>query len=181
MVIEKDKKADSEQDINVEIPKSFTFDKGAEGEIKSADQVIGSYQVPAGSSTMTVKLTTASADSLDAKGTITLPAKFTADVKEDEHTAAALFQLGGGKTQQVIIPVKKEETPDAEAEEPKTTLLILRVIRKGKMTNLHLQSARIKKRKNSSRQMTLRAAKPLRVMIQKSVILKSISFQKLAN
>ncbi|MEC1429601.1 SpaA isopeptide-forming pilin-related protein [Bacillus subtilis] len=117
--LKKDKKADSEQDINVELPKSFTFDKGAEGEIKSADQVIGSYQVPAGSSTMTVKLTTASADSLDAKGTITLPAKFTADVKDDEHTAAALFQLGGGKTQQVIIPVKKEETPDAEAEEPK--------------------------------------------------------------
>lgn len=117
--LKKDKKADSEQDINVEIPKSFTFDKGAEGEIKSADQVIGSYQVPAGSSTMTVKLTTASADSPDAKGTITLPAKFTADVKGDEHTAAALFQLGGGKTQQVIIPVKKEETPDAEAEEPK--------------------------------------------------------------
>ncbi|WP_416722547.1 SpaA isopeptide-forming pilin-related protein [Bacillus stercoris] len=116
--LKKDKKADSEQDINVEIPKSFTFDKSAEGEIKSADQVIGSYQVPAGSSTMTVKLTTASADSLDAKGTITLPAKFTADVKDDEHTAA-LFQLGGGKTQQVIIPVKKEETPDAEAEEPK--------------------------------------------------------------
>lgn len=117
--LKKDKKADSEQDINVEIPKSFTFDKGAEGEIKSADQVIGSYQVPAGSSTMTVKLTTASADSPDAKGTITLPAKFSADVKDDEHTAAALFQLGGGKTQQVIIPVKKEETPDAEAEEPK--------------------------------------------------------------
>ncbi|WHY09134.1 SpaA isopeptide-forming pilin-related protein [Bacillus subtilis] len=117
--LKKDKKADSEQDINVEIPKSFTFDKGAEGEIKSADQVIGSYQVPAGSSTMTVKLTTASADSPDAQGTITLPAKFTADVKGDEHTAAALFQLGGGKTQQVIIPVKKEETPDAEAEEPK--------------------------------------------------------------
>lgn len=45
----------------------------------------------------------------------------------------------------MIIPVKKEETPDAEAEEPKTTLLILRVIRKGKMTNLHLQSARIKR------------------------------------
>ena len=165
--LKKDKKADSEQDINVELPKSFTFDKGAEGEIKSADQVIGSYQVPAGSSTMTVKLTTASADSLDAKGTITLPAKFTADVKEDEHTAAALFQLGGGKTQQVIIPVKKRRHQMPRRKSQKTTLLILRVIRKGKMTNLHLQSARIKKRKNSSRQMTLRAAKPLRVMIQK--------------
>ncbi|ARV46296.1 cell wall anchor protein [Bacillus subtilis] len=113
-----DKEAVSEQDINVEIPKSFTFDKGAEGEIKSADQVIGSYQVPAGSSTLTVKLNSTSADSPDAKGTITLSAMFTADVKDDEHTAA-LFQLGGGNTQQVIIPVKKDETPDAEAEEPK--------------------------------------------------------------
>ncbi|MCY8994694.1 SpaA isopeptide-forming pilin-related protein [Bacillus inaquosorum] len=114
-----DKEAVSEQDINVEIPKSFTFDKGAEGEIKSADQVIGSYQVPAGSSTLTVKLKSATADSPDAKGTITLSATFTADVKDDEDTAAALFQLGGGKTQQVIIPVKKDETPDNEAEEPK--------------------------------------------------------------
>lgn len=113
-----DKEAVSEQDINVEIPKSFTFDKGAEGEIKSADQVIGSYQVPAGSSTLTVKLNSTSADSPDAKGTITLSAMFTEDVKDDEHTAA-LFQLGGGNTQQVIIPVKKDETPDAEAEEPK--------------------------------------------------------------
>ncbi len=51
-----DKEAVSEQDINVEIPKSFTFDKGAEGEIKSADQVIGGYQVPAGGKTLTVKL-----------------------------------------------------------------------------------------------------------------------------
>ncbi|MEC1599312.1 SpaA isopeptide-forming pilin-related protein [Bacillus spizizenii] len=117
--LKKDKETESEQDINVEIPKSFTFDKGAEGEIKSADQVIGSYQVPAGGSTMVVKLTTASADSPDAKGAITLSATFTADVKEDEHTIAALFQLGGGKTQQVIIPVKKDETPDAETEEPK--------------------------------------------------------------
>ncbi|MED1540334.1 SpaA isopeptide-forming pilin-related protein [Bacillus inaquosorum] len=114
-----DKEAVSEQDINVEIPKSFTFDKGAEGEIKSADQVIGSYQVPAGSSTLTVKLKSATADSPDAKGTITLSATFTADVKDDEDTAAALFQLGGGKTQQVIIPVKKDETSDNEAEEPK--------------------------------------------------------------
>ncbi|MEC0587288.1 SpaA isopeptide-forming pilin-related protein [Bacillus spizizenii] len=117
--LKKDKETESEQDINVEIPKSFTFDKGAEGEIKSADQVIGSYQVPAGGSTMVVKLTTASADSPDAKGAITLSATFTADVKDDEHTIAALFQLGGGKTQQVIIPVKKDETPDAETEEPK--------------------------------------------------------------
>ncbi|MCY8228943.1 Ig-like domain-containing protein [Bacillus spizizenii] len=117
--LKKDNETESEQDINVEIPKSFTFDKGAEGEIKSADQVIGSYQVPAGGSTIAVKLTTASADSPDAKGAITLSATFTADVKEDEHTIAALFQLGGGKTQQVIIPVKKDMTPDAEAEEPK--------------------------------------------------------------
>ncbi|UPV78757.1 SpaA isopeptide-forming pilin-related protein [Bacillus rugosus] len=117
--LKKDKDAESEQDINVEIPKSFTFDKGAEGEIKSADQVIGTYQVPAGSSTLTVKLKSTTADSPDAKGAITLSATFTADVKDDEHTVAALFQLGGGKTQQVIIPVKKDETPDAEAEEPK--------------------------------------------------------------
>ncbi|MCY9081924.1 Ig-like domain-containing protein [Bacillus inaquosorum] len=114
-----DKEAVSEQDINVEIPKSFTFDKGAEGEIKSADQVIGSYQVPAGSSTLTVKLKSATADSPDAKGTITLSAAFTTDVKDDEDTATALFQLGGDKTQQVIIPVKKDETSDNEAEEPK--------------------------------------------------------------
>lgn len=117
--LKKDKDTESEQDINVEIPKNFTFDKGAAGEIKSADQVIGSYQVPAGDNTMTVKLTTASADSPEAKGAITLSATFTADVKDDEHTVAALFQLGGGKTQQVIIPVKKDETPDAETEEPK--------------------------------------------------------------
>ncbi|MCY7978105.1 SpaA isopeptide-forming pilin-related protein [Bacillus inaquosorum] len=114
-----DKEAVSEQDINVEIPKSFTFDKGAEGEIKSADQVIGSYQVPAGSSTLTVKLKSATEESPDAKGTITLSAAFTADVKDDEDTAAALFQLGGGNTKQVIIPVKKDETSDNEAEEPK--------------------------------------------------------------
>ncbi|MCY8204521.1 Ig-like domain-containing protein [Bacillus sp. N12A5] len=114
-----DKEAVSEQDIHVEIPKSFTFDKGAKGEVKSADQVIGSYQVPAGSSTLTVKLNSMSADFPDAKGTITLSAMFTADVKDDEHTVAALFQLGGGNTQQVIIPIKKDETPDAEAEEPK--------------------------------------------------------------
>lgn len=117
--LKKDKETESEQDINVEIPKNFTFDKGAAGEIKSADQVIGSYQVPAGGSTMMVKLTTASADSPEAKGAITLSATFTADVKDDEHTVAALFQLGGGKTQRVIIPVKKDETPDAETEEPK--------------------------------------------------------------
>ncbi|MCY7959120.1 Ig-like domain-containing protein [Bacillus spizizenii] len=117
--LKKDNETESEQDINVEIPKSFTFDKGAAGEIKSADQVIGSYQVPAGDNTMTVKLTTASADSPEAKGAITLSATFTADVKDDEHTVAALFQLGGGKTQRVIIPVKKDETPDAETEEPK--------------------------------------------------------------
>lgn len=117
--LKKDKETESEQDINVEIPKNFTFDKGAAGEIKSADQVIGSYQVPAGDNTMTVKLTTASADSPEAKGAITLSATFTADVKDDEHTVAALFQLGGGKTQRVIIPVKKDETPDAETEVPK--------------------------------------------------------------
>lgn len=117
--LKKDKETESEQDINVEIPKNFTFDKGAAGEIKSADQVIGSYQVPAGDNTMMVKLTTASADSPEAKGAITLSATFTADVKDDEHTVAALFQLGGGKTQRVIIPVKKDETPDAETEEPK--------------------------------------------------------------
>ncbi|MEC1685224.1 SpaA isopeptide-forming pilin-related protein [Bacillus mojavensis] len=117
--LKKDVEADSEQDINVEIPKNFTFDKGAVGEIKSADQVIGSYQVPAGSTTMTVKLTTGFADSPNAKGTITLSAAFTADAKDDEQTVAALFHLGGGKTQQVIIPVKKDESPDAEAEEPK--------------------------------------------------------------
>ncbi|MCY7838964.1 SpaA isopeptide-forming pilin-related protein [Bacillus spizizenii] len=117
--LKKDKETESEQDINVEIPKNFTFDKGAAGEIKSADQVIGSYQVPAGGSTMMVKLTTASADSPEVKGAITLSATFTADVKDDEHTVAALFQLGGGKTQRVIIPVKKDETPDAETEEPK--------------------------------------------------------------
>lgn len=97
MVIKKDKDTESEQDINVEIPKNFTFDKGAAGEIKSADQVIGSYQVPAGDNTMTVKLTTASADSPEAKGAITLSATFTADVKDDEHTVAALFQLGEAK------------------------------------------------------------------------------------
>ncbi|MEC1623603.1 SpaA isopeptide-forming pilin-related protein [Bacillus mojavensis] len=117
--LKKDVEADSEQDINVEIPKNFTFDKGAVGEIKSADQAIGSYQVPAGSTTMTVKLTTGFADSPNAKGTITLSAAFTADAKDDEQTVAALFHLGGGKTQQVIIPVKKDESPDAEAEEPK--------------------------------------------------------------
>lgn len=95
--LKKDKDTESEQDINVEIPKNFTFDKGAAGEIKSADQVIGSYQVPAGDNTMTVKLTTASADSPEAKGAITLSATFTADVKDDEHTVAALFQLGEAK------------------------------------------------------------------------------------
>lgn len=81
----------------------------------------------------------------------------------------------------MIIPVKKEETPDAEAEEPKNDSSDTAGDQEGKDDKPAPSVSKDQKRKNSSRQMTLRAAKPLRVMIQKSVILKSISFQKLAN
>ena len=40
-----------------------------------------------------------------SKRAIALSAKFAADMKSDTKTVTALFQLGAGKTQQVIIPV----------------------------------------------------------------------------
>ncbi|MED2942455.1 SpaA isopeptide-forming pilin-related protein [Bacillus swezeyi] len=108
-----------DKDITVEIPNSFEFDKDAAGDVKTAEQVIGSYKVTASDNTLTVKLNSAAADSADAKGAIILSAKFAADVKDGTKTVTALFHLGAGKTQQVIIPVKAGETSGSESETPK--------------------------------------------------------------
>ncbi|MCY8992304.1 SpaA isopeptide-forming pilin-related protein [Bacillus atrophaeus] len=114
--LKNNEEAASDQDIILEIPKSFEFDKDAEGELKSAEQVIGSYKAAAGGSTLTVKLNNSAAGS--AKGEMTLPATFIADTKS-VHSVETLFQLGEGKTQQVIIPVKHDKTSDSDSEEPK--------------------------------------------------------------
>ncbi|NMW09948.1 SpaA isopeptide-forming pilin-related protein [Bacillus velezensis] len=109
----KNKEDASDRNITIKIPESFTLDNDAEGELTSADRVIGIYKAEADSSTLEVKVNDAGAD---AKGSITLSAKFTPDITDETKMAKALFQLDAGKTQQVLIPVKKDGTTDSETE-----------------------------------------------------------------
>ncbi|WP_424161688.1 SpaA isopeptide-forming pilin-related protein [Bacillus amyloliquefaciens] len=112
----KNKEDASDRNITLKIPESFTLDNDIEGELKSADRVIGIYKAEAKSSTLEVKVNKAKADADDVKGSITLSAKFTPDVTDETNMAKTLFQLDAGKTQQVIIPVKKDETTNSETE-----------------------------------------------------------------
>ncbi|MES9714279.1 SpaA isopeptide-forming pilin-related protein [Bacillus velezensis] len=112
----KNKEDASDRNITIKIPESFTLDNDAEGELTSADRVIGIYKAEADSSTLEVKVNDAGADAGDAKGSITLSAKFTPDITDETKMAKALFQLDAGKTQQVLIPVKKDGTTDSETE-----------------------------------------------------------------
>ncbi|WP_345759433.1 SpaA isopeptide-forming pilin-related protein [Bacillus sp. PBIB1] len=112
----KHKEDASDRNITVKIPESFTLDNDAEGELKSADRVIGIYKAEANRSTLEVKVNDAEADAGDAKGSITLSAKFTPDITDETKMAKALFQLDAGKTQQVLIPVKKDGTTDSDTE-----------------------------------------------------------------
>ncbi|AFZ89772.1 SpaA isopeptide-forming pilin-related protein [Bacillus velezensis] len=112
----KNKEDASDRNITIKIPESFTLDNDAEGELTSADRVIGIYKAEANSSTLEVKVNDAGADAGDAKGSITLSAKFTPDITDETKMAKALFQLDAGKTQQVLIPVKKDGTTDSETE-----------------------------------------------------------------
>ncbi|WP_324636067.1 SpaA isopeptide-forming pilin-related protein [Bacillus velezensis] len=112
----KNKEDASDRNITLKIPESFTLDNDAEGELTSADRVIGIYKAEADSSTLEVKVNDAEADAGDAKGSITLSAKFTPDITDETKMAKALFQLDAGKTQQVLIPVKKDGTTDSETE-----------------------------------------------------------------
>ncbi|QEV90615.1 LPXTG cell wall anchor domain-containing protein [Bacillus velezensis] len=112
----KNKEDASDRNITLKIPESFTLDNEAEGELTSADRVIGIYKAEADSSTLEVKVNEAEADAGDAKSSITLSAKFTPDITDETKMAKALFQLDAGKTQQVLIPVKKDGTTDSETE-----------------------------------------------------------------
>ncbi|MDK4256178.1 SpaA isopeptide-forming pilin-related protein [Bacillus velezensis] len=112
----KNKEDASDRNITIKIPESFTLDNDAEGELTSADRVIGIYKAEADSSTLEVEVNDAGADAGDAKGSITLSAKFTPDITDETKMAKALFQLDAGKTQQVLIPVKKDGTTDSETE-----------------------------------------------------------------
>ncbi|MCY7790210.1 Ig-like domain-containing protein, partial [Bacillus haynesii] len=124
--LKNDEEAGTEKSFTVEVPKSFEFVQDAEGDVKSADQqIIGSYQVKADSNIFTVTLNSSAEGSAGAKGSIALSAKFAADVKSDTKTVTALFQLGAGKTQQVIIPVNtgsesetaKNDAPSSEDDQ----------------------------------------------------------------
>ncbi|QZY42285.1 LPXTG cell wall anchor domain-containing protein [Bacillus velezensis] len=112
----KHKEDASDRNITLKIPESFTLDNDAEGELTSADRVIGIYKAEAKSSTLEVKVNDAEADAGNAKGVITLSAKFTPDITDETKMAKALFQLDAGKTQQVLIPVKKDETTVSDTE-----------------------------------------------------------------
>ncbi|MCY8356034.1 Ig-like domain-containing protein [Bacillus haynesii] len=118
--LKNDEEAGAENSFTVEVPKSFKFAQDAEGDVKSADQqIIGSYQVKADSNILTVTLNSSAEVSAGAKGSIALSAKFAADVKSDTKTVTALFQLGAGKTQQVIIPVNtSSESETAKNDAP---------------------------------------------------------------
>ncbi|MCP1458127.1 SpaA isopeptide-forming pilin-related protein [Bacillus amyloliquefaciens] len=112
----KNKEDASDRNITLKIPESFTLDNDAEGELTSADRVIGIYKAEADSSALEVKVNDAEANAGDAKGSITLSAKFTPDITDETKMAKVLFQLDAGKTQQVLIPVKKDGTTDSETE-----------------------------------------------------------------
>ncbi|MGG4349527.1 SpaA isopeptide-forming pilin-related protein [Bacillus licheniformis] len=117
--LKNDEEAGAENSFTVEVPKSFEFAQDAEGEVKSADQqIIGSYQVKADSSIFTVTLKSPAEGSAGAKGAIALSAKFAADMKSDTKTVTALFQLGAGKTQQVIIPVNTGSESETAKNDP---------------------------------------------------------------
>ncbi|AHZ14741.1 SpaA isopeptide-forming pilin-related protein [Bacillus velezensis] len=111
----KNKEDASDRNITIKVPESFTLDND-EGELTSADRVIGIYKAEANSSTLEVKVNDAEADAGDAKGSITLSAKFTPDITDETKMAKALFQLDAGKAQQVLIPVKNDGTTDSETE-----------------------------------------------------------------
>ncbi|WP_094023949.1 SpaA isopeptide-forming pilin-related protein [Bacillus licheniformis] len=117
--LKNDEEAGAENSFTVEVPKSFEFAQDAEGEVKSADQqIIGSYQVKADSNIFTVTLKSPAEGSAGAKGAIALSAKFVADMKSDTKTVTALFQLGAGKTQQVIIPVNTGSESETAKNDP---------------------------------------------------------------
>ncbi|MED4409577.1 SpaA isopeptide-forming pilin-related protein [Bacillus licheniformis] len=117
--LKNDEEAGAENSFTVEVPKSFEFAQDSEGEVKSADQqIIGSYQVKADSNIFTVTLKSPAEGSAGAKGAIALSAKFAADVKGDTKTVTALFQLGAGKTQQVIIPVNTGSESETAKNDP---------------------------------------------------------------
>ncbi|TWJ96117.1 Serine-aspartate repeat-containing protein D [Bacillus licheniformis] len=117
--LKNDEEAGAENSFTVEVPKSFEFAQDAEGEVKSADQqIIGSYQVKADSNIFTVTLKSPAEGSAGAKGAIALSAKFAADMKSDTKTVTALFQLGAGKTQQVIIPVNTGSESETAKNDP---------------------------------------------------------------
>ncbi|MEC0494517.1 SpaA isopeptide-forming pilin-related protein [Bacillus glycinifermentans] len=106
-------------DFTIEIPQDFTVEKDAGGDVTSADQqVIGTYQMKANDNTLKVTLNSSAVDSADAKGTIALSAKFAPDAK-DTKTADVLFDLGAGKTQRVMIPVKTNETSGSGSDTAK--------------------------------------------------------------
>ncbi len=117
--LKNDEEVGAENSFTVEVPKSFEFAQDAEGEVKSADQqIIGSYQVKADSNIFTVTLKSPAEGSAGAKGAIALSAKFAADMKSDTKTVTALFQLGAGKTQQVIIPVNTGSESETAKNDP---------------------------------------------------------------
>ncbi|MEC0479033.1 SpaA isopeptide-forming pilin-related protein [Bacillus licheniformis] len=117
--LKNDEEAGAENSFTVEVPKSFEFAQDVEGEVKSADQqIIGSYQVKADSNIFTVTLKSPAEGSAGAKGAIALSAKFAADMKSDTKTVTALFQLGAGKTQQVIIPVNTGSESETAKNDP---------------------------------------------------------------
>jgi len=120
--LKNDEEAGTEKSFTVEVPKSFEFAQDAKGDVKSADQqIIGSYEVKADSNILTVTLNSTA----EAKGSITLEAKFAAAVKSGTKTVTALFQLGAGKTQQAVIPVNtgsesetaKNDSPSSEDDQ----------------------------------------------------------------
>ncbi|WFF94528.1 SpaA isopeptide-forming pilin-related protein [Bacillus paralicheniformis] len=120
--LKNDEEVGTEKSFTVEVPKSFEFAQDAKGDVKSADQqIIGSYEVKADSNILTVTLNSTA----EAKGSITLEAKFAAAVKSGTKTVTALFQLGAGKTQQAVIPVNtgsesetaKNDSPSSEDDQ----------------------------------------------------------------
>lgn len=154
-MVTKNKEDASDRNITLKIPESFTLDNDAEGELTSADRVIGIYKAEADSSTLEVKVNDAEADAGDAKGSITLSAKFTPDITDETKMAKALFQLDAGKTQQVLIPVKKDGTTDSETE--KTPLQHLLNLRKRQRKNQHLRTAVIKQNRKRNQNLLLNA------------------------
>ncbi|MEC0406243.1 SpaA isopeptide-forming pilin-related protein [Bacillus velezensis] len=112
----KHKEDASDRNITLKIPESFTLDNDAEGELTSADRVIGIYKAEAKSSTLEVKVNDAEADAGNAKGVITLSAKFTPDITDETKMAKALFQLDADGTTDSDTEKNTSSTP-AEPQE----------------------------------------------------------------